>query len=200
MALNGDYESREPSPFRGSYGDINSLEPMPYNPMPSQGYRSSDYHYHYGSHPYPRADPQISGAQYQYQQPYPQINQGFGYRQPPSPSKRHIHDSNNKNHGYDNREGKESYNPYIYSHNRYAYSDDYGDTNDRAAHPNFYRHEPPSWSERTHQHEQLRWDGEEEIKFDQTFETMKGNCSEKKISEKVGASIKSDQHEPIEWD
>jgi hypothetical protein len=208
MPIKGDPESREPSPFHVSYGDLNSLEPMPYNPMSSQGYGPNDYHlpYHYTSNSYSRPDSHGASAQYQYQQSYSQMNPSFGYRQPPSPPRRYS----GPDSSHCSMEGANSYNPHYYSHNRFAQSDDYEETstgNDRTVHPNFYRHEPQSWSnestlgKRDYQHEQVRWDNEKTIPQAENSLETDFSDSRRDFEDKVDSiGHKCDQPEPIRWE
>jgi hypothetical protein len=180
-------ESRELiSPFRGTYGDMNALEPMPYNPHSYQDYghndNNSNYHT-YAPHPYPRHD-RHEHSQYQYNQSYSQMTPMYGYREPPSPAQKYTLDSHHNTstegaHGYDPHYQQSSYYNYDQNgrnydqHGRNDYDENAAQHDHPTCGPNYYRHDTQQpWTDenafdtRDYRHEPMKWnhkEGEKQI-------------------------------------
>lgn len=123
---------------------MSNLEPVPYNPHPSQGYRGSDY-FHNNYHmqqPYnSRFHPNGSETQ-DNQQQHSQIAARYDYRHPPSPPQRsgpsadHQYAANNR----------QNLNVHAY-HNYGQNKGDHGSVSESNYSPihNFHRQDSSSW-------------------------------------------------------
>lgn len=184
---------------------MNSLEPMPYNPIASHGYRSNDYHSHqsmYMAYPYAGGDPQ-----FHYHQSYSQSHPRYCYRQPPSPLSRYG--SPDRQHYENSVSGTPhdaySYADYCYANSRSHYREESA-ANDSVCPNSYYPHDSDQWKRENpsnasgFQQEVVEWN--EEKVGDKDFDRKKSEKSSNTEDRHQNRHINNNhnQHRLFEWD